>query len=68
LDQNILAGVPATFDGGFDSDLPSDRIMDALGSETNTQFFVLLRDEINGMKAKVRDLRRHQYLAFKLTN
>ncbi|OLN85019.1 Killer toxin subunits alpha/beta 4 [Colletotrichum chlorophyti] len=39
--------------GGFMSPVPSERIMDALGSELNTQNFVLLRTNLNGMKARI---------------
>lgn len=33
--------------------VPSDRIMDALGSTWNDGNFVILRDTLNGMKARV---------------
>ncbi|KAJ9194064.1 CAZyme family GH18 [Paecilomyces variotii] len=53
LDSRLLVGVPSTFLGGIESDYPSVRIMDALGSSTNTADFYLLHEEINGMKARL---------------
>lgn len=43
----------APLPGGFNSQKPSERIMDALGSDENTQNFVLLKTSLNGMKARV---------------
>lgn len=41
--------------GGFDSGVPSLRIMEALGSWTNQNQFRLLEKRLNGMKAVVCD-------------
>lgn len=53
LRQQLLANDDVTFAGGIDSPQPEVRIMDALGSKTNTEDFVLLQEQINGMKARV---------------
>ncbi|CAI7631314.1 unnamed protein product [Penicillium pancosmium] len=52
LRQQLLANDEVTFAGGIDSPQPEVRIMDALGSKTNTEDFVLLQEQINGMKAR----------------
>ncbi|CAN9442964.1 unnamed protein product [Alternaria alternata] len=50
--NNPIASGPS-LPGGFMSPVPSERIMDALGSELNTVNFVLLRTNLNGMKARI---------------
>ncbi|KAM5470007.1 hypothetical protein MferCBS49748_002771, partial [Microsporum ferrugineum] len=42
---------PPSFPGGYQSPVPNDRIMDALGSTSNDGNFWLLQEGINGMKA-----------------
>jgi hypothetical protein len=41
------------FSGGFNSGVPSERIMEALGSTRNTEQFRLLEKTLNGMKVRV---------------
>lgn len=51
----IVSNQP-TVPGGFQSSYPSERIMDALGSEQNRQNFVLLGRELNELKKRVWEL------------
>ncbi|OOQ88035.1 hypothetical protein PEBR_14680 [Penicillium brasilianum] len=53
LRQQLLADKVVTFTGGVDSPQPEVRIMDAIGSKTNQEDFVLLQEDINGMKARI---------------
>ncbi|KAJ5638235.1 hypothetical protein N7490_008114 [Penicillium lividum] len=53
LRQQLQGIEDVTFTGGIDSPQPEVRIMDALGSKTNTGNFVLLQEDINGMKARI---------------
>ncbi|OBT56197.1 hypothetical protein VE04_02873 [Pseudogymnoascus sp. 24MN13] len=52
FNKKVLTYAPA-MQGGFNSEIPSERIMEALGSEENTQNFVLLQEDLNGMKARI---------------
>lgn len=52
FNKNILTGT-TPLPGGFNSGVPSERIMEALGSTRNTERFRLLGKTLNGMKAKV---------------
>jgi hypothetical protein len=52
FNKNILTGT-TPFPGGFNSGVPSERIMEALGSTRNTEQFRLLEKTLNGMKARV---------------
>jgi hypothetical protein len=47
--HNPIASAPS-LPGGFMSPVPSERIMEALGSELNTVNFVLRRTNLNWMK------------------
>ncbi|KAB8225906.1 hypothetical protein BDV33DRAFT_198320 [Aspergillus novoparasiticus] len=53
LRQQLLGGVQPVAVGGEDSAQPELRIMDSLGSTTNSEQFVLLEKDINNMKSRV---------------
>lgn len=52
FNKKVLTGAPA-LQGGFNSEIPSERIMETLGSTVNTENFVLLQTELNGIKGRV---------------
>jgi hypothetical protein len=52
FNKNILTGT-TLLPGGFNSGVPSKRIMEALGSTRNTEQFRLLEKTLNGIKARV---------------
>ncbi|KAK2742693.1 hypothetical protein FQN57_005148 [Myotisia sp. PD_48] len=53
LTNEGLLGVPATFEGGFNSSVPNDRLFDALGGFQNEQNFHLLLQDINSAKGRL---------------
>lgn len=54
FNKEVLKSAP-DMQGGLHSEIPSERIMETLGSKLNTENFVLLHEGLNGLKGRVRN-------------